>query len=442
MSDGEILVALSGGIDSAVSAWLLREAGYSPRCVFLKNWDEDDSSPDCTFAEDLAAAQSAADFLGLPLELQSFSLEYYEQVFEPMVEAYRQGRTPNPDLWCNQVIKFDAFAGLAEQHGTALFATGHYARTPGGDGALRGPGAAPRFPGAGRDGGDGDDGGGGKGFALLCAADAHKDQTYFLSSSPARGLARCLFPIGGMTRRQVRQRARDLGLPNAERRGTSGICFINPRDFPSFLGRYIPPRPGQILGWEGQRLGRHGGAHAFTPGQRRGLGIGGQTQGSGQPWYVACTDVPANLVLAVQGQDPRLDSSWMRLGAINWIGAPGGHPGGDGGGPAGSDNNDDAWLSWLQGHEGREGRAGLRCRIRHGGDLLPCRLEADDGGNGEGKGGGNDGHGLRVVLASPQPAIAPGQQCAFYLRGRCLGGGEILDCQAVQAAKARLAQLA
>ena len=402
MGNGEILVALSGGIDSAVSAWLLREAGYSPRCVFLKNWDEDDNSPDCTFAEDLAAAQSVADFLGLSLELQSFSLEYYEQVFEPMVEAYRQGRTPNPDLWCNQVIKFDAFVGLAEQHGTALFATGHYARTPGGDG-----------------------------FALLCAADAHKDQTYFLSSSPARGLRRCLFPIGGMTRRQVRQRARDLGLPNAERRGTSGICFINPRDFPSFLGRYIPPRPGQILSWEGQRLGRHGGAHAFTPGQRRGLGIGGRVQGSGEPWYVACTDVQANLVLAVQGQDPRLASSWMRLGARSWIGAPGR-------GPASTDNgaDDSAWLAWLQGQESHEGRAGLHCRIRHGGDLLPCRLEAD----GEGSIGGNPG--LRVVLTSPQPAIAPGQQCAFYLRGRCLGGGEILDCEAVQAAKARLAQLA
>lgn len=286
-----ILVGLSGGVDSAVAAMLLRDAGAAPEPVFMKNWEEDDHESGCSAAEDLAAAEAVCAHVGLGLRTVNFSTEYWDRVFEPFLEASAAGRTPNPDVWCNQEIKFGELFRYAEDLGVARVATGHYAR------------AVER---------------GGR-FRLLRGRDRDKDQSYFLYRIGQHALARTLFPLGDRTKTEVRAIAAAAGLPNHARPNSTGICFIGERPFRRFLGRWIAPAPGPVETVAGERIGTHDGLAFHTLGQRRGLGIGGRRGGSGEPWYVVGKDPGRNALIVAQGAGhPRLTASAVVAGQVRW----------------------------------------------------------------------------------------------------------------------------
>ena len=373
-----IAVGLSGGVDSAVTAYLLQQAGWQVEGVFMKNWDEDDDSEDCTFKEDFAMAERVAEHLRIPLHLKSLSVDYYSQVFQPMLEQYSQGRTPNPDVLCNRHIKFSAFPELLMDMGFTWFATGHYAHSnvqPNYKETWQ-PKMTPNIN-------------------LSLAKDSKKDQTYFLSGAKNDGLTRCLFPLGDFTRAKVRELAAGIALPNATRPGSTGVCFISPTRFQTFLSHYLPAKPGDVVDKAGRVLGQHRGAHLYTVGQRRGLGIGGIKGAPGDPWYVGATDVASNKILAVHGHDEDLDSAWVQLAEPNWIGALG-------------EQDIQAGLAgkWL-------------ARFLHGGALVPCTLEEFVPLSP-----------LVLRLREPAHALAVGQQCALYAGKRCLGGGAMLRTEA------------
>jgi tRNA-specific 2-thiouridylase len=253
-----VMVGLSGGVDSAVAALLLCRQGYRVEAVFMKNWDEDDAEAYCPAAEDLSDAQRVADLLGIPLHRISFASEYWDDVFEIFLAEYRAGRTPNPDVLCNKEIKFRAFLDYALGRGADLIATGHYARLQ-------------------RDA---------EAVHLLKGKDPDKDQSYFLYLLDQSQLARSLFPLGDLDKATVRRMAADAGLPNHAKKDSTGICFIGERRFRTFLSRYFPAQPGEIRSTAGKRLGTHGGLMFHTIGQRQGLRIGGQSDSTGEPWYV------------------------------------------------------------------------------------------------------------------------------------------------------------
>ena len=288
-----VVVGLSGGVDSAVTAALLRDAGAAVEPVFMKNWEEDDGGGECSAAEDLAAAEEVCSHLGLRLRTVNFSTEYWDRVFEPFLAASAAGRTPNPDVWCNQEIKFGELFRYADDLGVSRVATGHYAQV-----VERG----------GR-------------FRLLRGRDRDKDQSYFLNRVGQESLARALFPIGDRTKPEVRAMAEAAGLPNHDRPDSTGICFIGERPFRDFLARWIPPVPGPIETPEGERVGTHGGLAFHTLGQRRGLGIGGRRGGSGEPWYVVGKDLARNALVVAQGAGhPRLSTRTLTAGRPSWTG--------------------------------------------------------------------------------------------------------------------------
>ncbi len=286
-----IVVGLSGGVDSAVAAAMLRDAGAAVEPVFMKNWEEDDREGECSAAEDLAEAETVCSHLGLRLRTVNFSTEYWDRVFEPFLAASAAGRTPNPDVWCNREIKFGELFRYADDLGVPRIATGHYARV-----ARRG----------GR-------------FRLLRGRDPEKDQSYFLYRVGQDALARTLFPVGDRTKSEVRTIAEAAGLPNHARPDSTGICFIGERPFREFLARWIPPAPGPIETVEGERVGTHDGLAFHTVGQRRGLGIGGRRGGSGEPWYVAGKDLERNVLVVAQGAGhPRLATRALTAGDASW----------------------------------------------------------------------------------------------------------------------------
>ena len=292
VASGErILVGLSGGVDSAVAAMLLRDAGAAAEPVFMKNWEEDDREEHCSAAEDLASAEEVCAHLGLRLRTVNFSAEYWDRVFAPFLAASAAGQTPNPDVWCNQEIKFGELFRYAEDLGVARVATGHYAR------------AVER---------------GGR-FRLLRGLDRDKDQSYFLYRASQAALARTLFPLGNRTKTAVRAIAAAAGLPNHARPNSTGICFIGERPFRRFLGRWIAPAPGPIETTSGERVGTHQGLAFHTLGQRRGLGIGGRRGGSGRPWYVAGKDPKRNVLIVAQGAGhPGLTAPLLTAGQACW----------------------------------------------------------------------------------------------------------------------------
>ncbi|MDQ3025385.1 MAG: tRNA 2-thiouridine(34) synthase MnmA [Pseudomonadota bacterium] len=288
----KIVVGLSGGVDSAVAAWLLKRAGHDVVGLFMKNWEDDDDGQYCSTREDLVDAAAAAERIGIDLEAVNFSVEYRERVFASFLAEYRAGRTPNPDILCNAEIKFKAFLDHAMALGAERIATGHYARVEQHEGA----------------------------FVLLKGLDAGKDQSYFLHRLNQAQLARTLFPLGHLPKTEVRRIAREAGLPNHAKRDSTGICFIGERPFRAFLARYLPREPGPMLTPEGERVGEHEGLMYYTIGQRQGLGIGGRRSGAGDPWYVAGKDLPSNTLTVVQGHDHGLllkrtlaagDASWI-----------------------------------------------------------------------------------------------------------------------------------
>ncbi len=316
--ESKIMVGLSGGVDSSVAALLLKEQGFQVEGLFMKNWEEDDSSEYCAAAEDLADAQAVADLLQIPLHTVNFSTEYWDQVFAYFLSEYRVGRTPNPDILCNREIKFRAFLEHALNLGADAIATGHYARIAREE----------------------------DGIHLRRAKDENKDQTYFLYLLGQHPLSRSHFPLGGLVKSQVRQLAREKKLPNHKKKDSTGICFIGERKFSDFLSRYLPANPGRIETPEGRYLGEHQGLMYYTLGQRKGLGIGGRTGAGDEPWFVVCKDLECNRLLVAQGHDhPLLLKQALEASQLHWI-------------------------------AGRPPQAPLRClsRIRHRQPLQDCEI--------------------------------------------------------------------
>ncbi|MEM6049595.1 tRNA 2-thiouridine(34) synthase MnmA [Erwinia sp. P7711] len=292
-SQKKVIVGMSGGVDSSVSAWLLQQQGYQVEGLFMKNWEEDDGEEYCTAAEDLADAQAVCDKLGIYLHTVNFAAEYWDNVFEHFLEEYKAGRTPNPDILCNKEIKFKAFLEFAaEDLGADFIATGHYVRRQDLAGKSR----------------------------LLRGLDDNKDQSYFLYTLGHEQIAQSLFPVGELAKPEVRRIAEELELVTAKKKDSTGICFIGERKFRDFLGRYLPAQPGAILNPEGEVVGEHQGLMYHTLGQRKGLGIGGTKEGSEEPWYVVDKDVANNVLVVAQGHDhPRLMSVGLIAQQLHWV---------------------------------------------------------------------------------------------------------------------------
>ncbi|TDB56245.1 tRNA 2-thiouridine(34) synthase MnmA [Photorhabdus luminescens] len=292
-SQKKVIVGMSGGVDSSVSAYLLQQQGYQVAGLFMKNWEEDDDEEYCSAATDLADAQSVCDKLGIELHTVNFAAEYWDNVFEHFLSEYRAGRTPNPDILCNKEIKFKAFLEFAaEDLGADYIATGHYVRRKDINGKSQ----------------------------LLRGLDNNKDQSYFLYTLSCQQIAQSLFPIGELEKPEVRRIAEKIGLVTAKKKDSTGICFIGERKFRDFLGRYLPAKPGPIMTVDGETLGEHQGLMYHTLGQRKGLGIGGTKEGSEEPWYVIDKDVQNNILLVAQGHEhPRLMSTGLIAQQLHWV---------------------------------------------------------------------------------------------------------------------------
>jgi len=372
MSDPDkqrVIVGLSGGVDSAVAAHLLLEQGYQVEALFMKNWEEDDEPGYCAAAEDLADAEAVAERLGIRLHRVNFATEYWDRVFEHFLAEYRALRTPNPDVLCNKEVKFKAFLDHALTLGADAIATGHYARVEHADDGAR----------------------------LRLAADGNKDQTYFLHQLSQAQLSCALFPLADLTKAEVRAQARRLGLANAEKKDSTGICFIGERRFADFLDRYLPRSPGPIMTPEGEVVGEHRGLAWYTIGQRQGLGIGGVAAREDAPWFVAAKAVERNALIVVQGGDhPLLYASQL----------------------AGEQ------LHWISGHAPSAAPIQCLCRLRHRQPLQRCTIV------------GYDSKSCQVQFDAPQRAITPGQSAVFYQGDKCLGG-----CVIQQATSFRLAHV-
>ena len=289
----KVIIGLSGGVDSSVAAWLLKEAGYQVEALFMKNWDEDNNSEYCTYADDLRDVKQVCDTLCIPLHTINFADEYWENVFSYFLDEYKAGRTPNPDILCNKEIKFKAFLEYAKKLGADKMATGHYVQCHNE-----------------------------KQATLFKAKDLNKDQSYFLYALNQYQLSHSLFPIGALEKSQVRAIAKQLNLITHNKKDSTGICFIGERKFRAFLQEYLPAQPGEIQTPEGACIGKHQGLMYYTLGQRQGLGIGGLKQSNEAPWYVAAKNLKQNVLIAVQGHDhPWLLSQEIGVKDLTWISA-------------------------------------------------------------------------------------------------------------------------
>ncbi len=291
----QIIVGMSGGVDSSVTALLLKEQGHHVTGVFMKNWEEEDAMGFCPASIDMADAQSVCDQLQIELHRINFAEEYWERVFSHFLQEYRAGRTPNPDILCNKEIKFKAFLNYAKQRGADYIATGHYARTYHE----------------------------GEQFQLLKGLDPSKDQSYFLYLLDQAQLSQSLFPIGDLSKKTVRQIAHKAGFKNHEKKDSTGICFIGERKFKTFLSEYLPAQPGDIVTLEGKVIGKHDGLIFHTIGQRQGLKIGGLKNAAEAPWYVAAKNLAANTLIVAQGHDhPSLYKKTLIASQVHWINKP------------------------------------------------------------------------------------------------------------------------
>jgi tRNA-specific 2-thiouridylase len=348
---------MSGGVDSSVAAWLLKQQGYDVVGLFMKNWEDDDDDEYCSTRQDLIDAAAAADVIGIELEAVNFAAEYKDRVFAEFLREYSAGRTPNPDVLCNAEIKFKAFLDHAIKLGAERIATGHYARVREREGQ----------------------------FELLHGVDPGKDQSYFLHRLNQAQLARTLFPVGDLRKPRVREIARDIGLPNAAKRDSTGICFIGERPFREFLNRYLPMQPGPIRDESGRVVGEHVGLAFYTLGQRKGIGIGGRRDGSGEPWFVARKDMTSNTLWVVQGHD----HPWLMSDRLTAM--------------------DAAWVS------GQPPTAGTRltAKTRYRQADAACVVTVVDGDR------------FELAFDEPQWAATPGQSAVLYREEASLGGGVI-----------------
>lgn len=291
----KVIVGMSGGVDSSVSAYLLMQQGYQVEGLFMKNWDEDDGTEYCTAKEDLADAQQVCDTLGIHLHQANFAAEYWDNVFEHFLAEYKAGRTPNPDILCNREIKFKAFLEYAKVLGADLIATGHYVRRGERDGET----------------------------VLLKGLDNNKDQSYFLHAVGSDEIAMTLFPVGELEKPEVRRIAEENNLVTASKKDSTGICFIGERRFKDFLQQYLPAQPGRIETPDGDDIGEHHGLMYHTLGQRQGLGIGGLKDYPDAPWFVAGKDLTRNVLIAVQGKNhPLLFKDWLTTTDVFWVNQP------------------------------------------------------------------------------------------------------------------------
>ncbi len=380
-----IVVGLSGGVDSAVSAYLLKQAGHEVVGIFMKNWEDDDDSEYCSSNIDFVDAAAVADVIGIEIEHVNFAADYKDRVFAEFLREYQAGRTPNPDVLCNAEIKFKAFLDHAMRLGADRIATGHYARVRQLDGA----------------------------FQLLKGLDPLKDQSYFLHRLSQAQLAKTLFPVGELAKTEVRRIAEQIGLPNAKKKDSTGICFIGERPFREFLNRYLSHQPGPIKDERGRKLGEHVGLSFYTLGQRQGLGIGGVKEekkkgapsseatrdraspGGGEyhaPWFVARKDLETNTLIVVQGHEhPLLQSRSLIAGD----------------------------LSWCSGQMPAFGGYGAKSRYRQ--SDAACVLSPET------QGPASQSPRMRLDFVQPQWAVTPGQSAVLYQGEVCLGGGVIAE---------------
>ncbi|MEK8046656.1 tRNA 2-thiouridine(34) synthase MnmA [Ideonella margarita] len=358
-----VVVGLSGGVDSAVSAWLLKQQGHEVVGIFMKNWEDDDDSEYCSSNIDFVDAAAVADVLGIEIEHVNFAADYKDRVFAEFLREYQAGRTPNPDVLCNAEIKFKAFLDHAMRLGAEKIATGHYTRVRERDGR----------------------------FELLKGLDPLKDQSYFLHRLNQAQLSKTLFPVGELPKTEVRRLAEEIGLPNARKKDSTGICFIGERPFREFLNRYLSHAPGPVVDDRGRKVGEHVGLSFYTLGQRQGLGIGGVKDKKGVrggaehlPWYVARKDLDRNTLVVVQGHDhPWLQYRWLEA----------------------------ADTSWVAGEAHAPGALGAKSRYRQADAACTLAPGAGDA--------------MRLDFSELQWAVTPGQSAVLYDGEVCLGGGVI-----------------
>lgn len=343
-----VVVGLSGGVDSAVAALLLKRQGHEVIGVFMNNWEEADENGVCTAQQDWADVRETCHALQIPHYSVSFAKEYEERVFSHFLEEYRHGRTPNPDVLCNREIKFSAFLDFALKLDADYMATGHFVRRT-------------------------------EKGSLIKGTDSNKDQSYFLYMTKAAQLKQALFPVGGLHKAEVRQIAREAGLPVFNKKDSTGVCFIGERHFKRFLQQYLPAQPGDMVTEAGEVIGRHDGLMYYTIGQRKGLGIGGR--GDGRSWFVAEKDLERNRLMLVQGEDhPRLFATGAKLEQITWV------------------NNVPPSPCDIQ----------VKLRYRQPDQTATLMFEGTDGS---------------LRFEHPQRAVTPGQSAVFYQGDLCLGGG-------------------
>lgn len=357
MSKGKVIVGLSGGVDSAVSAYLLKKAGYTVIGLFMKNWEDDDNSEYCSSRQDFLDATAVADTLDIDIEAVNFAKEYKERVFSDFLREYSAGRTPNPDVLCNAEIKFRSFLDHAMNLGADWIATGHYAQVRRQDSQT----------------------------FLLRGVDPNKDQSYFLHRLTQAQIARVIFPVGHLHKTEVRRIAQEIQLPNATKKDSTGICFIGERPFREFLNRYLPTNPGPIKTPDGKVIGEHIGLSFYTIGQRKGIGIGGQKNSNGQPWFVVRKDLKENTLWICQGHD----HPWLQAHSLRAV-----------------------LPSWVSGKPPALGTPiTVKTRYRQV-DGVATLVNADQ-------------EGFTLAFPEPQWAVTPGQSAVLYQGEVCLGGGFI-----------------
>jgi tRNA-specific 2-thiouridylase len=394
VSNARPIVALSGGVDSALVAFLLKSQGFAVEALHMTNWDDDEDGY-CTARDDLKAARSVADFLQIPLHHVSFAKEYREQIFSDFLAQYAEGLTPNPDILCNREVKFGACLSYMQRLGGTHLATGHYAKI------VKGPSE----------------------YELHRGSDHLKDQSYFLQQMPIEALSKACFPLGDYQKSKVRAQALAAGLPVHARQDSTGICFIGERPFRAFLSRYIHASPGPIENVDGTVVGEHEGLAYYTIGQRQGLKIGGRLHGSGLPWYVARKEIARNALIVAQGENhPALLSRRFWISGMHWL--------------------THSLEPWVNPTSPRSLKP-LSIQIRHRGERISARLTplSECAFNHLAKLDATPITDLsayftapfwQIDLTEPFRYVAPGQFAAVYDDERCLGGAKITYAQTLE----------